>query len=139
MVVDADSKFLGLMHTNEVEGGVLFKVRDDPRMTRVGSWLRRYSIDELPQFLNVLRGEMSVVGPRPPLLRETEAYDDQIRRRLLVKPGLTGLWQTSGRSDLPWDETVRLDLLYVENWSLVQDLLIVVKTVRTVIRGDGAY
>lgn len=89
--------------------------------------------------MNVLRGEMSVVGPRPPLLRETEAYDDQIRRRLLVKPGLTGLWQTSGRSDLPWDETVRLDLLYVENWSLVQDLLIVVKTVRTVIRGDGAY
>ncbi len=85
--------------------------------------------------MNVLRGEMSVVGPRPPLLRETEAYDDQIRRRLLVKPGLTGLWQTSGRSDLPWDETVRLDLLYVENWSLVQDLLIVVKTVRTVIRG----
>lgn len=139
MIVDADSKMSALMHTNEMAGGVLFKLREDPRVTRVGTWLRRYSLDELPQFLNVLRGEMSVVGPRPPLSRETAVYDDHARRRLLVKPGLTGLWQIGGRSDLAWDEAVRLDLLYVENWSLVQDLLIVAKTMRAVTKGDGAY
>ena len=101
--------------------------------------MRRFSIDELPQFINVLRREMSVVGPRPPLRREVETYDGEVRRRLLVKPGITGLWQVSGRSDLSWEETVRLDLSYVENWSMVGDLLIIAKTVRAVAGSDGAY
>ena len=101
--------------------------------------MRRFSIDELPQFFNVLRGEMSVVGPRPPLRREVEAYDVEVQRRLLVKPGITGLWQVSGRSDLPWDEAVRLDLSYVENWSMVGDLVIIAKTLKAVLQRTGAY
>jgi lipopolysaccharide/colanic/teichoic acid biosynthesis glycosyltransferase len=101
--------------------------------------LRRYSIDELPQFFNVLRRDMSVVGPRPPLRREVDTYDYQVRRRLLVLPGITGLWQVSGRSDLSWEDSVRLDLSYVENWSIANDLLIAAKTVRTVFAGTGAY
>jgi exopolysaccharide biosynthesis polyprenyl glycosylphosphotransferase len=119
--------------------GVLFKLRDDPRVTRVGRILRRYSIDELPQLVNVLRGEMSLVGPRPPLAREVEQYGTDMRRRFLVKPGLTGLWQVSGRSDLSWDDSVRIDVRYVENWSLTFDLMILCKTVRAVLRGSGAY
>ena len=115
------------------------KLRDDPRVTPVGRWLRRLSLDELPQLLNVLDGTMSLVGPRPPLPTEVARYDSQVRRRLLVKPGLTGLWQISGRSDLPWEEAVRLDLRYVENWSLAMDLLILVKTVRAVLGSSGAY
>ncbi|MBW8796603.1 MAG: sugar transferase [Streptomyces sp.] len=119
--------------------GLLFKVRRDPRVTRVGAVLRRYSIDELPQLFNVLTGAMSLVGPRPPLPEECAAYDPDIRRRLLVKPGLTGLWQISGRSDLPWEEAVRLDLRYVEDWSLALDTVILWKTMRAVLHGQGAY
>lgn len=139
MVQDADKKVEDLLAQNDSEGGVLFKMRDDPRVTKVGKFMRRFSIDELPQFFNVLRREMSVVGPRPPLRREVETYDGDVRRRLLVKPGITGLWQVSGRSDLSWEETVRLDLSYVENWSMVGDLLIIAKTVKAVAGSDGAY
>jgi len=138
MVDGADRNVAALMDRNE-GAGVLFKLREDPRVTPVGRMLRRYSIDELPQFINVLRRDMSVVGPRPPLRREVAEYDGTVRRRLLVKPGMTGLWQVSGRSDLSWEESVRLDLSYVENWSMVGDLLIVVKTVRAVVAGAGAY
>jgi exopolysaccharide biosynthesis polyprenyl glycosylphosphotransferase len=118
---------------------VLFKMRDDPRVTRVGRVLRRYSLDELPQLFNVLRGEMSLVGPRPPLAKEVERYGIDMHRRFLVKPGLTGLWQVSGRSDLSWDDSVRIDIRYVENWSLAFDLMIICKTVGVVLRGSGAY
>ncbi|XEM93790.1 sugar transferase [Rhodococcus sp. JVH1] len=138
MVVDADKQVASLMNGND-GAGVLFKLREDPRVTSVGRIMRKYSLDELPQFINVLRREMSVVGPRPPLRCEVEAYDGTVRRRLLVKPGITGLWQVSGRSDLSWEETVRLDLSYVENWSMVWDVLIIGKTVRAVVAGDGAY
>lgn len=139
MVENADKLVAGLADLNEMEGGVLFKIRRDPRVTAVGRILRRYSIDELPQFINVLRKDMSVVGPRPPLPSEANAYTDQVRRRLLVLPGITGLWQVSGRADLSWDDSVRLDLSYVENWSISGDLLIALKTVRTVMTGSGAY
>lgn len=139
MVQDADKHVERLLVQNESEGGVLFKMREDPRVTKVGKFMRRFSIDELPQFFNVLKREMSVVGPRPPLRREVETYDPEVRRRLLVKPGITGLWQVSGRSDLSWEETVRLDLSYVENWSMVGDILIIAKTVKAVARSDGAY
>jgi lipopolysaccharide/colanic/teichoic acid biosynthesis glycosyltransferase len=118
---------------------VLFKMRDDPRVTRVGGWLRKLSLDELPQLINILTGSMSLVGPRPPLPEEVALYGDDVLRRLLVKPGLTGLWQISGRSDLSWDESVRLDLRYVENWSLALDALILWKTFFVVARGSGAY
>lgn len=139
MVDGADAQVEELAALNESGGGVLFKIRQDPRVTTVGRFLRRYSIDELPQFINVLRREMSVVGPRPPLRREVDTYDDQVRRRLLVLPGITGLWQVSGRSDLSWEDSVRLDLSYVENWSISNDLLISAKTIRTVLAGSGAY
>lgn len=139
MVDGADSMLDEVQELNEFTGGILFKVRNDPRVTPVGRFLRRYSLDELPQFLNVLRGEMSVVGPRPPLASEVEAYDVGVRRRLLVRPGITGLWQVSGRSDLSWDDSVRLDLYYVENWSMMADLLIAVKTAKVVFKSTGAY
>jgi exopolysaccharide biosynthesis polyprenyl glycosylphosphotransferase len=139
MVDGADRQIDVLDALNESAGGVLFKIRQDPRVTKVGRILRRYSIDELPQFFNVLRRDMSVVGPRPPLRREADTYDYQVRRRLLVLPGITGLWQVSGRSDLSWEDSVRLDLSYVENWSIANDLLIAAKTVRTVFAGTGAY
>lgn len=139
MVHCADETISALMDQNEGAGGILFKMRDDPRITQVGRIIRRLSIDELPQFINVLRREMSVVGPRPPLDREVAAYDGHVRRRLLVKPGITGLWQVSGRSDLSWDESVRLDLSYVENWSMVGDLLIAAKTAKAVFQRSGAY
>ncbi|MPQ99426.1 exopolysaccharide biosynthesis polyprenyl glycosylphosphotransferase [Modestobacter sp. I12A-02628] len=138
MVVDADQQLAGLDAANESDG-LLFKMREDPRITRVGRWMRRFSVDEVPQLLNVLGGSMSLVGPRPPLPREVARYDDQVSRRLLVKPGLTGLWQISGRSDLAWEDAVRLDLRYVENWSLAMDLLILWKTARAVLSSSGAY
>jgi exopolysaccharide biosynthesis polyprenyl glycosylphosphotransferase len=138
MVLDAEERLAQLAEHNE-QGGVLFKIRNDPRITTVGGWLRRWSVDELPQLINVLLGEMSLVGPRPALPREAAMYGDQVRRRLAVKPGLTGLWQVSGRSDLSWDESVRLDLRYVENWSFVLDLQILWKTCAAVIHGSGAY
>nr|WP_261379561.1 sugar transferase [Rhodococcus rhodochrous] len=138
MVTNADKMVDTLLAQNE-GAGPLFKMKDDPRVTRIGKVMRRFSIDELPQFLNVIRGEMSVVGPRPPLRREVEAYDGRVQRRLLVRPGVTGLWQVSGRSDLSWDESVRLDLSYVENWSMVSDVLIIGKTVKAVLASEGAY
>jgi exopolysaccharide biosynthesis polyprenyl glycosylphosphotransferase len=137
MVLNAEELRTGLVADTT---GVLFKIKNDPRITRVGRFLRRHSLDELPQLINVLRGDMSLVGPRPPLREEVEAYGDgDVRRRLVVKPGMTGLWQVSGRSDLSWDESVRLDLRYVENWSLALDLLIIWKTWSAVIKGSGAY
>ena len=138
MVRNADRIKKQLTSVNE-GAGVLFKMRKDPRVTRVGSILRRYSIDELPQLFNVLTGAMSLVGPRPPLPEESARYEPDVRRRLLVKPGLTGLWQVSGRSDLPWEEAVRLDLRYVEDWSLALDAMILWKTFRAVLGGQGAY
>jgi lipopolysaccharide/colanic/teichoic acid biosynthesis glycosyltransferase len=119
--------------------GVMFKMKDDPRVTRVGRILRKFSIDELPQFFNVLIGDMSIVGPRPPLPSEVMTYDGEVFRRLYVNPGITGLWQVSGRSDLSWDESVRLDLRYVENWSLISDMMIMWRTVRVMVRPTGAY
>jgi exopolysaccharide biosynthesis polyprenyl glycosylphosphotransferase len=118
---------------------VLFKMKDDPRVTRIGRFIRRHSIDELPQLFNVFIGTMSLVGPRPPLPREVEAYASHVHRRLLVKPGITGLWQVSGRSELSWEESIKLDLDYVENWSILVDLQILVRTIRVVIFGVGAY
>jgi exopolysaccharide biosynthesis polyprenyl glycosylphosphotransferase len=138
MVVDAEQRLAALREHNE-GAGLLFKMKADPRVTRVGRVLRRYSLDELPQLFNVLGGSMSLVGPRPPLPQEVEGYERAARRRLLVKPGITGLWQISGRSDLSWEEAVRLDLRYVENWTLALDALILLKTVRAVLRGGGAY
>jgi exopolysaccharide biosynthesis polyprenyl glycosylphosphotransferase len=138
MVVDADRRLEEIRAAN-ISDGLLFKMRNDPRVTPVGRWLRRLSLDELPQLFNVLGGSMSMVGPRPPLPTEVARYDSEVRRRLLVKPGLTGLWQISGRSDLPWEEAVRLDLRYVENWSLAMDALILWKTARAVLTSSGAY
>ena len=138
MVHGADQMREELEHHNDA-AGPLFKVRDDPRVTRIGRILRRYSIDELPQFVNVLRGDMSVVGPRPPLRAEVDAYSDHMRRRLLVKQGVTGLWQVSGRSDLSWEDSIRLDLDYVENWTMLRDIQIIVRTARAVLASRGAY
>lgn len=138
MVLDAEARLPDLEDRNEGQG-VLFKMRNDPRVTRVGGLLRRYSLDELPQLFNIFGGSMSLVGPRPPLPREVEAYEQDVRRRLLVKPGLTGLWQVSGRSNLSWQDSVRLDLYYVENWSLAGDLVILLRTVRAVFHSTGAY
>ncbi|MEW5813227.1 MAG: sugar transferase [Actinomycetota bacterium] len=138
MIADADQHIDNLIASNESDG-LLFKIREDPRVTPVGRMLRRFSVDELPQFINVLKQEMSVVGPRPPLRREVEAYDCDVLRRLLVKPGVTGLWQVSGRSDLSWDKSVRLDLSYVDNWSMIGDLVIIAKTLRAVVQRRGAY
>jgi lipopolysaccharide/colanic/teichoic acid biosynthesis glycosyltransferase len=137
MHVEAERRRAELDGLNEADGG-LFKMRRDPRVTRVGAFLRRWSIDELPQLLNVLFGQMSLIGPRPlPITLEDFAGDE--RRRLLVRPGMTGLWQVSGRSDLSWDESVRLDLYYVENWSLAVDAVILLRTVLAVVRRHGAY
>lgn len=138
MVIDAEGRLAEIARLNE-GSGPLFKMKNDPRVTRLGGFLRRFSVDELPQLLNVLGGSMSLVGPRPPLPREVEAYESDVRRRLLVKPGLTGLWQVSGRSNLSWQDSVRLDLYYVENWSLAGDLVIILRTVRAVFHSTGAY
>lgn len=138
MHVDAEARLAELQAHNE-GAGVLFKMKNDPRVTRVGAILRKFSLDELPQFVNVLKGDMSVVGPRPPLPREVTAYDGTVFRRLYIKPGITGLWQVSGRSDLSWEESVRLDLRYVENWSITGDLMIMWRTARVMVRPKGAY
>jgi exopolysaccharide biosynthesis polyprenyl glycosylphosphotransferase len=138
MVTDAEAKLCELAHRDE-GNGVLFKMRSDPRVTRVGNLLRRYSLDEIPQLLNVLRGNMSLVGPRPPLPSEVAGYSADEIRRLRVRPGMTGLWQVSGRSDLTWEESLRLDLRYVDNWSMSLDLSILWRTFRAVIKGSGAY
>ena len=138
MVQDAEQRLEQLRDLDE-GNGVLFKVRRDPRVTRVGALLRRFSLDELPQLVNVLRGDMSLVGPRPPLPEEVAEYDGDAVRRLRVRPGMTGLWQVSGRSDLSWEESLRLDLRYVDNWSMALDLSILWRTWRAVVRGSGAY
>jgi lipopolysaccharide/colanic/teichoic acid biosynthesis glycosyltransferase len=127
MAVGSDSKCLLTVGMN------------DARITKSGQFIRRYKIDELPQLINVLKGEMSLVGPRPPLAEEVNQYEKSEKRRLLVKPGLTGLWQVSGRSELDWEDAVRLDLYYVENWSLTLDILIIIRTAAAVWRGEGAY
>ena len=140
MYVDAEERLAELQSEARDRGNdVMFKMKDDPRVTRVGAFLRRFSLDELPQLFNVFRGEMSLVGPRPPLDREVQQYSESVHRRFLVKPGITGLWQVSGRSDLDWEETVRLDLFYVENWTMTGDLVILLKTVRAVLKSEGAY
>jgi len=138
MVVNAEARLHNLRDLNDTDGE-LFKMRNDPRVTPVGRWLRRYSLDELPQLVNVLKGDMSLVGPRPPLALEVAGYPADMLRRLVVKPGLTGLWQVSGRSDLSWEESIRLDLTYVENWSLAMDLAILARTASAVARSSGAY
>ncbi|QGN47162.1 sugar transferase [Micromonospora sp. WMMD558] len=138
MVVNADALLTELSTRNETDG-LMFKMRDDPRVTRIGRLLRKWSLDELPQLVNVLLGQMSLVGPRPPLPSEVARYDGDVARRLLVKPGMTGLWQVSGRSDLSWEDGIRLDLYYVENWSLAADLTILWKTFGAVLNSRGAY
>jgi len=138
MVSNAEDQLESLKEGSE-GNGVLFKLKADPRVTRAGKTLRRYSLDELPQLLNVINGTMSLVGPRPPLPTEVEQYQSHVHRRLMVRPGLTGLWQVSGRSLLSWDDSVRLDLYYVENWSLSGDIVILLKTVRAVLARHGAY
>ncbi len=143
MVVDAERLRADLVPrrdaADEPDRGPLFKLRNDPRVTPVGRLLRRTSLDELPQLFNILKGEMSLVGPRPPLPSEVAEYDQDTMRRLLVKPGLTGLWQVSGRSNLTWEESVRHDLYYVENWSVMGDILILLRTFRAVVTARGAY
>ena len=140
MVVDAESRLAKLQAEQRDAGNtVLFKMKHDPRITTVGKFIRRFSIDEVPQLFNVLSGDMSLVGPRPPLAREVALYGVDARRRLLVKPGMTGLWQVSGRSDLTWDDSVRLDVYYVENWSITADLAILWRTARAVVSSKGAY
>ncbi|HEU4811932.1 MAG TPA: exopolysaccharide biosynthesis polyprenyl glycosylphosphotransferase [Nocardioides sp.] len=138
MTGDAEDQGRNLLGLNDADGP-LFKLRADPRVTRLGRVLRTYSLDELPQLWNVVRGQMSLVGPRPALPAEVSRYDADTRRRLAVKPGITGLWQVSGRSDLPWSEAVRLDLRYVDNWSITQDLLIIGRTFGAVVHHRGAY
>jgi lipopolysaccharide/colanic/teichoic acid biosynthesis glycosyltransferase len=138
MVMDAEEHKAQLTALNEANG-VLFKMRRDPRVTKVGAWLRRWSLDELPQLINVIVGDMSLVGPRPALPQETARYGDDMQRRLKVRPGITGLWQVSGRSNLAWEEAVRLDIRYVENWSVMLDMQILWKTCAAVTRGSGAY
>ncbi|HWH98419.1 MAG TPA: sugar transferase, partial [Pseudolysinimonas sp.] len=139
MVVDAEARLAELRAQADAGNDILFKMRDDPRITPLGKLLRRYSIDELPQLFNVFLGEMSLIGPRPPLASEVEEYEHHVHRRFLVKPGITGLWQVNGRSNLSWEESVRLDLYYVENWTLTGDLAILFRTAQAVVGRDGAY
>jgi len=140
MVIDAESQLGALQGLDKVsDNAVMFKMKNDPRVTPIGRFMRRFSLDELPQLFNVLGGSMSLVGPRPPLDREVAIYEHHVHRRFLVKPGITGLWQVSGRSNLSWEDTVRLDLYYVENWSITGDLMILWRTARAVLARDGAY
>jgi exopolysaccharide biosynthesis polyprenyl glycosylphosphotransferase len=139
MAVDAEARRSALIAQGHDVNAVLFKSRHDPRITRVGRYLRRFSVDEVPQLINVLRGEMSLVGPRPGLACEVDQYEPDAMRRLRVRPGMTGLWQVSGRSTLDWEQTVRLDLWYVDNWSSTLDFQILIRTARAVVGGSGAY
>jgi lipopolysaccharide/colanic/teichoic acid biosynthesis glycosyltransferase len=138
MIQGADAMQLALERANEASGA-LFKIRDDPRVTRFGALLRRFSLDEIPQVINVLRGEMSLVGPRPLPVRDYQQLEDWHRKRYLVLPGMTGLWQIAGRSHLTFDDLVRLDFYYLENWSIWLDISILLKTVPAVLAGRGAY
>lgn len=141
MRVDAEQILAKLRQEQQADAGntVMFKMKDDPRITKVGRFLRRYSLDELPQLFNVLNGTMSLIGPRPPLLREVKTYEKHVYRKFLVKPGITGLWQVNGRSNLSWEDSVRLDLYYVENWSMMGDIQILFRTFKAVVGSDGAY
>ncbi|WP_019147216.1 sugar transferase [Timonella senegalensis] len=139
MIPNADSQLAALLAQQGTADKPLFKVENDPRITPVGRFIRKYSLDELPQLFNALSGSMSLVGPRPQVEAEVALYDQWAHRRLLMKPGLTGLWQVSGRSNLDWEDAIRLDLYYVENWSMVNDLILLYRTVKTVIRPDGAH
>ena len=139
MYVDAERRKAALMAQNESGDGVIFKMKNDPRITPIGRIMRRTSIDELPQFLNVLFGDMSLVGPRPPLPQEVELYTLEDRKRLNVKPGLTCLWQIKGRSDIPFKEQVKLDKEYIRSQSLIQDLWILLRTIPAIVSGRGAY
>ncbi|MGY4859437.1 sugar transferase [Cryobacterium sp. AP23] len=140
MVVDAESQLVSLRGEARAEGNaVMFKMKNDPRITPIGGFLRRFSLDELPQLFNVFGGSMSLVGPRPSLESEVSEYETHVHRRFLVKPGITGLWQVSGRSNLSWEDTVRLDLYYVENWSITGDIAILWRTARAVVAREGAY
>ncbi len=132
MIDGADARLQELLAAQGREGSPLFKIDNDPRVTPLGRWLRKYSLDELPQLFNVLGGQMSLVGPRPQRDAEVEFYDDDAHRRLMVRPGMSGLWQVSGRSALAWDDAIRLDLFYVENWSLVGDVAILLRTFKAV-------
>jgi exopolysaccharide biosynthesis polyprenyl glycosylphosphotransferase len=138
MVTDAEKRLEDLLHQNEVSGA-MFKMKDDPRVTKIGKFIRRTSIDELPQLINVLKGEMSLVGPRPPLPREVQEYTNYDRQRLMVKPGCTGIWQISGRSSLSFTEMVELDIEYIINRNLILDLKIIIKTVRVMLFDKNAY
>lgn len=139
MVTNAEDLRTELLSQAHDGQGVLFKLKNDPRVTPVGRFIRRFSIDELPQLFNVIKGDMSLVGPRPALEAEVAQYKTHVLRRLDVRPGITGLWQVSGRSDLSWDDAVRLDLYYVDNWSFLQDLTILIRTVKAVFSSSGAY
>jgi lipopolysaccharide/colanic/teichoic acid biosynthesis glycosyltransferase len=139
MVTDADAHLADLLTAQGTGATPLFKVKDDPRITPAGRVLRRYSIDELPQLFNVLKGDMSLVGPRPQRDGEVRLYDSKAGRRLVVKPGMSGLWQVSGRSNLSWEASIRLDLFYVENWSITNDIIILLRTARAVFGANGAY
>ncbi|WP_188042930.1 sugar transferase [Changpingibacter yushuensis] len=141
MHVDAEQRLIELKKKYPADAGnsTLFKLKDDPRVTRVGKYLRRYSLDELPQLFNVLNGTMSLVGPRPPLMREVKTYDRHVYRKFIVKPGITGLWQVNGRSNLSWEDSVRFDLYYAENWTMMGDLQILFRTFKAVVGSDGAY
>ncbi|EOT30773.1 hypothetical protein OMQ_00477 [Enterococcus saccharolyticus subsp. saccharolyticus ATCC 43076] len=138
MCVDAEAKLAELLKHNEVEGA-MFKMKDDPRVTKIGKFIRKTSIDELPQLWNVLKGDMSLVGPRPPLLREVAEYTTYDKQRLLVKPGCTGLWQVSGRNEVGFDEMVELDIYYIKHLSLYNDIKIIFKTIGIMIKPNGAY
>jgi len=138
MCIDAEEKLETLLEHNEVSGA-MFKIKDDPRVTKIGKFIRKTSIDELPQLYNVLRGEMSLVGPRPPLLREVEEYSEYEKQRLIIKPGCTGKWQVSGRNDVNFDEMVLLDLEYIEDLSILNDLKIIFETFKVIVKPKGAY
>ncbi|SFC09670.1 Sugar transferase involved in LPS biosynthesis (colanic, teichoic acid) [Alkalibacterium subtropicum] len=138
MYSDAEKRLEELLQYNEMEGA-MFKMKDDPRVTRVGKFLRALSLDELPQLINVVQGEMSLVGPRPPLIREMEEYTDYDKQRLMVKPGITGLWQVSGRSSVSFPQMVELDLEYIRDLSLKNDMIILLKTVKVVLKSEDAY
>ena len=134
MRVDADAELSSLLAAQGTSGTPLFKVKDDPRVTSIGKLLRKHSLDEFPQLFNVLLGSMSLVGPRPQRDGEVALYDDAARRRLLLKPGMSGLWQVGGRSSLGWEDAIRLDLYYVENWSITGDVVILWRTIKAVLR-----
>lgn len=138
MCVDADEQLAGLLKKNELKGA-MFKIKEDPRITEFGKFIRRTSLDELPQLINVIKGDMSLIGPRPPLQREVAEYTQVDLQRLLVKPGCSGLWQVSGRNEVDFDEMVEFDLMYIQTRSIRQDLSLILKTIKVMLKPDGAY